>query len=550
VSGELLRLALLGTRDSPPGYRTGTPVDDLLDRRPDDDPERRLLLAAGGLAVLRVGAGLPPRAPSPAAPAPPDVAPVVPPRVEAMLLDMLRGTNPGLLPLALDLVGRRGYRLPPQLLPLAFERCPRDLRPALTAVVGERGRWLAGQAPGWGWVIASAGASPAATAVGELDIEQLRESWELGARAERIAALRRLRASDRAEARTWLSEAWKTEGAADRLAMLTVLGVDCAEDDLPFLEACGGDRSKKVRAEARAQLARIPSSDLAHRMTERAAGVLTLEVTEAPRRRGLRRLLGARGGERTVALQVRPPESLPDDWAADGVVDRTSPFGFGRRADHVFQVLRQVDPARLVSALDTRAETLIGAIAADDLHVLMGLSDGALLHGAQAWVAPLWDRWQEASPEAVEHLPVSGLSSRLIVAMTAGQRASRATRLLERGIATGDGDWAGVLGAWEGPWPDEIGLLWLEGLRGTLSYLASGGTDGRRVLQWRHSLSFAPPRLPGGCWSRAASLPRLGSGTPGARPWNDELDRLVDQINLRRVLEQELRSPAPPPPGE
>ena len=94
----------------------------------------------------------------------------------------------------------------------------------MAAVLGERGPWLAAQNPNWGWAVATRGS---------VDDET---TWEEGAPGERVSTLRRVRDRDPALGLAWVQDAWKSEKADARIAMVKELETGLSSGDEKFLK--------------------------------------------------------------------------------------------------------------------------------------------------------------------------------------------------------------------------------------------------------------------------------------------------------------------------
>ncbi|HET7036317.1 MAG TPA: DUF5691 domain-containing protein, partial [Thermomicrobiaceae bacterium] len=261
----LTTLALAGVAqaaaEGEPAPATGTPLDGLLARFPGAEPERWLLLAAGALAVYRQAGRCGLSDVSAPEPAPQGEPPACPAGAADLLAAMLTGQHAGLLPEALALLRRAGRRLPPELLPaaLGFGARQGNLRPALSPVIGARGRWLARFNPDWRWAEDDGALPPDAAAI-----------WEEGTSERRLALLRRMRAENTEQGREWLVASWQSEKADFRAKAVAALAQGLSLADEPFLDAALDDRGQGVRAEAAALLARLPGSALVDRMRARA----------------------------------------------------------------------------------------------------------------------------------------------------------------------------------------------------------------------------------------------------------------------------------------
>ncbi len=304
---DLVSVALLGTGRRDPPVLTEPALAGLAS---GGSSEERLLSAAGALAVLRRAGRLAPPAPPLPGPAPAESLPACGPAA-AYRLTLLLDDHRTLLPEWLRAVARRGLRVPAEWLPDLLETATANqaLRGEVEPVLGERGSWLAVQAPRWGW----AAPLPAT--------EREREAlWLTGTRPQRhrlFAVLRRARPD---EARQLLERGLSREEAADRAWFTAALGEGLAPADEPLLESALDDRRHEVRAAAARLLARLPGSAFARRMTERTVPLVRLEG-------GIRR-----------RLQVALPADLDEPTARDAIM-RRPPRGTGERAWWLIQLV-------------------------------------------------------------------------------------------------------------------------------------------------------------------------------------------------------------------
>ncbi len=140
----LLRAALLGADQVPPGeIRAGLPLDDLI-AGVAADPGWRLLLAAATQGVARAAAeraselqGL-----RPLEPCPEDPRPTCSPAAAGILQLCIR-EHAALLPEALELLEARALLPPPELLPALLRIRDDELQAALGALRWPRATWLA-----------------------------------------------------------------------------------------------------------------------------------------------------------------------------------------------------------------------------------------------------------------------------------------------------------------------------------------------------------------------------------------------------------------------
>ena len=240
---EAVQAALIGA------HRAGTTPTALLDR-------------VAALGVAAHGAPLPPPVdtpPLPAAPASDDVR--AHPAARSVLAQILALDDQVLLTewcgMAKAARVVADHRELPALLGLGTAHP--GLRPAVSAVLGARGRWLAAIRPAWAWAATGAVAE-------EVDLDQ---ALDLPG-TSRLAALRRARNQDPAKTRAFLAAQFEVQRrATDRQVLISALEAKLGPDDEPLLERALDDRAIGVHDEALRLLRRLPTSDLAERAAER-----------------------------------------------------------------------------------------------------------------------------------------------------------------------------------------------------------------------------------------------------------------------------------------
>ncbi len=544
---ELVRDALVGTARQPEARAsTAAPLDALITGLGEETAERRLLLAAGAWAVYRQAGRAASQAPQPPAPAPAESVPVCSPGAAHLIAAMLTGIQPELLSEALARLARAGGRLPPHLLPAALS-IRANTRPAVLPVLGERGRWLAQLNPAWHW----ARQVP-------LDAEGLPENaeaiWQEGTPAQRLEVLGRLRHHDPAQARSWQEAVWRNEKADYRAQLIQTLETGLSPADEPFLEAALDDRGGAVRTAAVALLARLPGSALAARMTARADALLT---DTSPPASG-----PTRGGPSPAgALRVTPPTTIDKEWQRDGV-DATSPpaVRMGERAWWLMHTLALVPPSHWVQRFGAPAAGLITAARTDEwwVPVLEGWSRAALLHQDKEWAALLWSCWNALQDEGLDSETVARISDdpwvtrdALLTMLPKSEAEQLVLGLLHRlDDRLDDQRLLMALGLLRAPWSEQIGTIWLQGLR---AYSRDATTIAQAIRAgW---LVILPPSrvalaLPSACfhdalrpWSLPEALPDQAD-TPQwyLQRWPPEINRFVEIIAMRQRLGEEIGS--------
>ncbi len=357
-------------------------------------PAQTLLQAAGVLAVCERAGRRPVAAATPPGASPHGVA--APDTVQTAVQDnSLTDTLRWLLTDApqrlqidwLQHLASKGWRLPPGLLPLALDAAQRAsaLRPAVTAVLGERGRWLARHHSAWRYAAGSADSAP-------LDVR-----WQEGTLAQRVQLLREERQSQPAAGRERLQTAWPDLPAKERAELLAVLQTNLSSGDEDLLTtAAQKDKGREVRQTARILLVQLPGSAVSQRACQRLAPYLALQT-------GLRGLLGQR-------WVVTPPEAADPDWKNEGIeAERPAHDPLGERAWWLYQLARQVplawwqqhtgmapDALLLWAAKSDWADALVRAwwevLRAAPVAAPVSAADPASLHSPASAATAVWCR--------------------------------------------------------------------------------------------------------------------------------------------------------------
>jgi Family of unknown function (DUF5691) len=479
----------------------------------DSGDDAAALLDAVALMVAARRAGARPASgvacPAPAAA---DTAPELPARA-ADLLERTQDGDRGLLADLLAAAASHGYRAPVPLLPALLDAAVRDdaLRPAVAAVLGARGRWLAGHRGDWQRVADDA----APDAAGPDDPAV----WETGRRAERRSYLAALRARDPAAAAGLLAEGWSRETGDDRADLLAVLARGLSAADEEFLETALDDRKASVRAAARQLLARLPGSAFTRRTAERAAPLLRLE------------------GRRLVATL---PAGADAAAVRDGIDPRLPWAGMGAGAWLLTQMIAAAPLAVWVTRFGLEAARIVSLPVAGDLAVDVhaGWRLAAISQANSEWTEALL---AVPSPARAGWRPEAAWPPdfRLVAGLSPPARAARAAALLA-GASTISGALAEIRGC-PGPWPDALADAVIAALRRTVTSAASQRTAATRVGRPEELAVIVGRNLPVGPGDYAAVLFRLARVDNCPPSWSAALRRSAAALVLRRAFLEEIR---------
>ena len=413
-----------------------------------------------------------------------------------------------------------GYVASAPLLPDLLDAAARTsaLRPAVAAVLGPRGRWLAGHRADWQRIVDAVPAVPPVPAVTVVLADP--EVWRTGNRGERRAYLASLRQHDPKAGRELLAADWGQQTGDERTALLAVLVRGLSADDEEFLDAALDDRAASVRAVARRLLTLLPGSRFSQRATERAVAVLRLE------RRGSR-----------LALVASVPDAPDAAAVRDGIDARRPSPSIGPGAWLLTQIIAAVplagwtplfglEPSDLV-ALPVEANRRI------DVHA--GWRLAAVDQRDRQWAEALL---AVGDPDDGNRPPAAWpADQRLAAALPPDRQAARVAALLANTSLNAVPATVQYLIAEVGggpvPWPDAVAdavvtLLGHAAPRAVLPRLPRGLLD------------MAARGLPAaGGRDYAAELTRLADTHP--QTWTPLLRKAVETILLRRAFLEEIR---------
>ncbi|CAL9485295.1 hypothetical protein SUDANB1_03109 [Streptomyces sp. enrichment culture] len=544
----LVTTALLGTdRRTPPGTAPG--------------PDAPLaLLDAAAVETVRRRAGLrPARAAERPQAAPEDSRPALPPAAARRLALLLadrpgpsgggrRGAAPDLtelLPQWLAVANARGFAPPPQVLPALLDaaRGRTDLRPAALEFAGPRALWLARLNPDWRFALRATPGGGAALPHLQ-DDDSVRQLWQEGLFAERVALLSALRSRTPAAARDLLATTWGTERAEDRLMFLDSLREGLGPDDEPFLEQALADRSRNVRATAAELLSALPGSALAARMAVRAEACVAIDhMRSAPQRAS-----GAGGDipggttqpggstQTTATIAVEAPHECDPGMERDGVVAK-APAGRGERSWWFGQLVEAAPLGTWSRRLGGRTPREIVALPVADgwqgeLHAAW--CRAAVRQRDAAWSRALLG--DPSAPEAGGPGAVSlGERAKLLGTLGAAERAEWVAGFI---AAHGLSEAFQLLGVCAVPWAAPLG-------RAVVDALNIARDAGSYPWSFSGVMGLAERCLDP---SEAARLDALlavpdepENASPGAGGyWAEAFQRLVTTLRLRAAMAEEL----------
>ena len=511
---ELATQVLLGSERSPPCLpQLSGALGELLLAAcpPEDSNEVRLLRYAGSLAVCAAAGYVPALAEE----APPEACqeeelltadhPALGATLQQILAD-------GPDPLRREAFGRlaiTGRCLPPGLLPraLTLGKKTADLRPALLAVLGRRGQWLAPLNPAWTWAVG--GADP----IADLTL------WDHGSPEQRKLLLDKVRKSDPGQARALLQDGFSQLEARERASLLESMGCGLASADEDFLETLLADRSKEVRQRAANLLACLPGSRYSTRMTGRMAACL--------------------GEERKLFRTVRTleaPTSFGAGWKDDALEEgRAKGESLGERAWWLYQIARALPLAWWLETTGLSPAELIKWVRGTDWSeaMLRAWSEALQRQPDARWAAEFLVNAESLNLplnifELLAGLPVREREQHWLVLLQTGLRhfsqGDLLARLVENFSASGE------------EMSEEFSRRVLAEVRQLVNQPTNINSGIYRICQILPELVCL---IPSGCFADAAE------GWPVGRPeteyFSKTLARILAILEQRKILHQILR---------
>ncbi|MBL7726810.1 MAG: hypothetical protein JNM68_03945, partial [Dinghuibacter sp.] len=237
-------------------------------------------------------------------------------------------------PLWLQQCKQAGRIAPPALIPqlLHIGAQNKAWRPAISSCCGKRGEWLALFNEAWNFSAPVTG----------------NDTWQTGSADNRKSFLHETRQNNPEQAIALLQQTWATEDAATKTMFLQILTEKVSQTDIPFLEQCLTEKSKKVKEEAIALLKRIPESV----QVQRYCSVLQKAVV-------LKKEKTMLGLSSKMVLHLELPADIDEEVFRSGIEKLSSDKEFTDEEFILYQLVEHVPPAFWETQLEADAETVI-----------------------------------------------------------------------------------------------------------------------------------------------------------------------------------------------
>lgn len=309
---SLVKTALLGTGNGFTPPAAPEVLQDTLQLLPQDDAA--LFSTAALIGIAQIAGTVPNRVDETDNASPIESAQTISDEAALFLKRILGGEHEQVLPEFLSLTSSHKRIVPPETLPALLGLGKHKLRKLVLPVIGERGKWLAGQNPAWSY------------ALGREDADDI---WETGTRLERIGLLERLRDHDPKHAVELIQSTWGQDPHEERAAFVETLSNGLSIADEPFLETCLDDSRKEVREAALNLLVRLPESGHARRMSARLAPLMEYKS----------QMFGAH------SIRVTLLEQAEAEAKRDGISGATLHKKLGKQANLLAQMISLTPPS-------------------------------------------------------------------------------------------------------------------------------------------------------------------------------------------------------------
>jgi len=258
------------------------------------------------------------------------------------LKDILAAESMPLLKLWLQLCKQQQQIVLPEMVAVLLIKAEerRALWEVALACCGKRGTWLAGFNNAW----SSAGLNPDD------------DPWETGGLAQRTSYLKQLRKDDMELAIEKLEKVWPVEDASTKLSLLEAISDTIAEADITFLESLSGEKSKKIKEEAKLLLKRIPSSAMVVRCVDLLAKTVSIKKEKG--------ILGI--GSKTF-IQFELPASIDNFIWDSGIEKLSSSKEFTDDEFIIYQLVQSAPPTFWQQHFHESAPDLIGFFQKSDM---------------------------------------------------------------------------------------------------------------------------------------------------------------------------------------
>ncbi|MEV4621991.1 DUF5691 domain-containing protein [Asanoa sp. NPDC049573] len=468
----------------------------------------RSLLEAAAVALTYRRAGETPLAGRPTiAPAPDESRPVVPEpaaaRLDLLLTDGATGwggpAQRAVLGQWLIEAGRRHLLVPPETLPILLDLGRRDtaLRPALGAVTGRRGHWLAQRQSDWRYF----------RDVGGEAVDTDPHDWLTGTPGERLAYLVALRSTDPAKGLELLTETFDGEPPHDRVLLLGALETGLAARDEALIEHALDDRRREIRQVAAELLRKLPGSALGRRMAERTAASVHF----------------ADG-----ALTVMAPASIDGSMLRDDV-DPSPPRGVGLGAWLLEEIVSATPLPFWASLTGSDPAGVLALPVADGWQpvLLRGLARATAAQRDPAWAAALLDLVDTGSAGVGDDGLGERLTWPLLEVLPGAERGRRVAAALRRDTAAG----IRLLHFCADDWSEELAAA-------ALRAMAALALD--NAWQLSELCRLAMPAMPTSFVGRVEALVRSLDGLPEGRRSARYLAQLAAVLGFRHDMIEEF----------
>ncbi|MEO1260660.1 MAG: DUF5691 domain-containing protein [Bacteroidota bacterium] len=393
-----------------------------------------------------------------------------------------------------------GKHLPTELLPSLMGRSDVDeWWPLIELTLSPNGKWLLSQHPEWRLRLQA-----------PTDI-----NWETALKPQRTQLLKSLRINEPEKALELLESTWESEQPRDKKSFLKELMTGLSPADELFLEKAINDKRKEVRKEAAELLAKLPLSDYAERMFQRAVEMMHYQKGR---------------------WHFKMPDEPDKAAIKDGILKIDLSWKGGAKAGHLGQIFSKIPPSRWELHFEAEPLEVLQMFNKTDWSnvLLRATANAAVFQEDEKWIGAILAYWfdNENSP-----LWNDDIGQQILSAAPAESVNQLCLAYLNdrKGLPDEETPVFQLLLANDAPWENELAKMIISRLQ---EWIANTKTMDWRALHYKQFLDMAATR----CSPSLFSFLEKGWRTtaPLWYNWENLVTDMLNTVLFRREMILEL----------